>query len=325
MKLAYRMIPTLALSLASATFAQEARTRTTTAPAVSKAEQERWATFDPRIIPLKHADSMYVTSTMNGLYKDCYLRPLERSNGVLFVGSDESLARLTKLIDQIDQPEDGAAKDGVEVRMLPVRNRRAEDLLQQLLPVLNRRGTQLAADRDREMIIVRGPKSFIEQVQALVTKLDSPSPTVTLDFSFFGATATKAEEAQPIPPDLQDVVKELQRFGNVRLVGQLATVATENEKFKLEGSVADSYIVSIDGVLESAAPDGSVRIKLNARVVSDKRDANAATQAGPPPRKPAFTLETTVIVKRGTYAALGVAPCGYNDGQSGILVLHVQP
>ncbi len=278
---------------------------------------------EPRIIPLKNADPKYVASALEGLFMLTEIRPLD--SGVLFRGTDENYERAMRLIARIDSPEESGGDRAAEVRMLPVRNRRAEDLLRQLMPVLDRRGTQIAADRDRGTIIVRGPRTFIDQVQKLVTALDTPTPTVSLDFSFFGATPNKTTEGLPIPPDLNDVVKELQRFGNIRLIGQLATVATENEKFKLEGNVADLYIVSIEGILESAAPDGSVRIRLNAKIVSDKREVVTATQPGPPSRRPAFLLETTVIVKRGTYAALGVAPCGYNDGQSGILVLHVQP
>lgn len=282
-----------------------------------------WLDAEPRIIPLKNADSKYVSDALQGVFRNCEIRPLER--GLLFRGTDTAYERAQKLIARLDSPSEGDGDRAIEVSMLPVRNRRAEDLLRQLMPVVDRRGTQIAADRDRGTIIVRGPRTFIDQVQKLVTALDTPTPTVSLDFSFFGATPNKTTEGLPIPTDLNDVVKELQRFGNIRLIGQLATVATENEKFKLEGNVADLYIVSIEGILESAAPDGSVRIRLNAKIVSDKREVVTASQPGPPSRRPAFLLETTVIVKRGTYAALGVAPCGYNDGQSGILVLHVQP
>src|SRR5262245_48189226 len=115
------LIATVTCSLATPLLADEAARPTTTAPAAVRTEPDVL-----RIIQLKHADSQYVASALSGLFQGFNLRALDRSNAILFLGSDKAFARVAELITQIDVPQEGSGQEGVEVRMLPVRNRRAE-------------------------------------------------------------------------------------------------------------------------------------------------------------------------------------------------------
>jgi len=282
-----------------------------------------WTQYPPRIIPLKHADSQYVAAAVSGLYDDVGIRPIERPNGLIFQGSDQSYALATKLIAELDAPDESAA-DAAETRMLPVLNRRVQELAGEIIQVFDRRGVRVAADRDRNVLIVRGPKAYIEQVQTLLAKLDTPTPTATVEFAFFLTGGDESKLNAPIPTDLAEVAKELERFGRLRLLGRFSTVVSEGEKFKIEGGIYADFRATIEGTLESSSPDGAERIAMKANVDLLRRLPPAKDQSARFEPRSGYTIATTTIVHRGNFTAIGVAPSGDDIGQTGILVMQVR-
>ncbi len=288
------------------------------------APRKNWIQYPPRIIALKYADSQYVAAAVSGLFEGVGLRAIERPNGLIFQGSDESYERAKQLIAQLDIADDNATGDPSETYMIPVLNRRVNELIGELVQVFDRRGSRFAADRDRNVIIVRGPGSFVKEVQVLVSKLDTPTPIAIVDFAFFLTSAEKAKSDSPIPADLADVAKELERFGNIRLLGRFSTTVSEGQKFKIEGGIASDYRARVEGVLESSSADGSDRIGLNANVDLLRRITTPKDQPERTETRAGYSLSTTTIVRRGNYTAVGVAPTGEDIGQTGILVMQVR-
>lgn len=315
------VVNSLALSAASsAADPQPSEKPATKAP---DAQPKPWLKYKPRIITLKNADSQYVASALSGLYDNTLIRPIERPSGIIFQGPDETEELVRKLITQLDAADDSSA-DAAETRTIVVANRRVGELANELMQVFDRRGVRFAADRDRNAIIVRGPKSYIEQVQTLVSKVDTPTPTATVDFAFFLTGGKSAQSDSPIPADLSEVAKELERFGHLRLLGRFSTTVSEGQKFKLEGGIASDYRARVEGVLESSSADGSDRIGLNANVDLLRRVPAPKDQPERIEPRAGYSLSTTTIVRRGNYTAVGVAPTGEDIGQTGILVMQVR-
>jgi hypothetical protein len=277
-----------------------------------------------RVIRLRHAGAERIAGALQGMVPAVGVRPLGDSNTLILSGTPEAIAQISRLIEELDRVDEGGRP--AEVRLFPIRNRRAEEVVSQIMPLLDTfSDVRVAADRERSAIAIRGSRSSLEWIEPLITQLDTPTRRATLEFAFFGASADKPDSPEAIPADLQEVAKELRRLGSLRLFGRLSADAVEGEKFLIEGRVAGEYLMSIEGLIQSAAADGEVRVKLTARVVTDKPAPEAKSKEAWVGREPVFTLQTTVAVKRGDYAALGVAPSGANAGQTGVLVMQVQP
>lgn len=279
---------------------------------------------NPVVVRLDHANCVEVADILGHVMTQGLSYPDPRSNSIVFVGPESAVKAARLLINELDQPaEEDQAQDVVMVR---VSHRSAEELAGHISRILSSRQLKMAADEARSTVLLRGSARAVAAARAAVEQLDVPAATVNLEFAFFHADLN-ATDASPsnIPDDLAMVAQELRRFGGLKLLGRLSTIAVENEDFAVQGGISGNLSTQVRGTL--LAPAGAaVKLNLRAELVLEKAPSGTEADEGKrSPRRPIFELKTVVTTERGAYVVLGSAPAGWNPGESAILVLHVRP
>lgn len=285
-------------------------------PAVVAPENLRTVIFRP-----KHASSRDLAAMASRMYPNTRQHADERTNALILVGPEEVIPKLLELLEQLDGPAEPTARtDFATVR---IRNRSANEVGKQIITVMSSRLLGVAVDDRGSTILLSGSRGMLSTVRQLIAELDSPAASVSIEFAFFQAGAAEREGAPappPIPADLAAVAKELERFGRLRLLGRLSTIALEAQEFNVNGRVSGDIRANVRGRVASGSGDGPVMLNIVSTLTFETSITEAASQS-----PPSFELATVVSTKRGDYVVLGSAPAGLSAGESAILVLHVRP
>jgi hypothetical protein len=275
--------------------------------------------YEPIVFKLEHANCFEVARTLAGAFSACSSIPVEQSNGVVFVGPPESQAMARKLVGEMDSVV--TQPDGPHIVVFPVQHRRVDELVEHLIRVTEGRRLRISGDRSRSKVLLRGDAQEIKNAERLLKELDTPAAGVSIEFAFLQAKSGDAAAGRPMPADLAEVAKELERFGQLTLLGRLSTVAVEGEKFSVEGQVVPGITAEVRGFVSGANQEGTVKadVKASLRLLP----AQVAESKDRPPVA-YFNLETVVTTQRGDYLVLGSAPAGSQIGESAILVMHVR-
>lgn len=294
-------------------------------------ENEAASQHKPVVLQLQNADCHEMANLIEQTF-GLNAMPVPRMNAVICNCSPEDLSEIRELLAQVDVAvnEEGQS----EFAIIAVQHRRVDEIADTASNLLAGRtsNVRIAKDRGRSALVVRGTKSAIEKVRAIVQQLDKPAGSVGLEFAFFRADAGPTDGPVNVPTDLTPVAEELKKFGRVELAGRLTTVAVENDKFSIEGAITETMPrLRVYGEVVGANAAGAVKLKVMAGLSLEQRSrpgAAAAEVKGQPTSRPArgpeFELETSVQTKRGDYVVLGSAPAGGTPGESVILVLHVR-
>ncbi len=277
--------------------------------------------YDPIVFNLDHANCYEVSHVISDAFSGCSSIPVEQSNSIVFVGPPETQAAARKLIGQMDDMAKHESGPGVVV--VSIKNRRIDELIDQLNRVIDGRRLRVSGDRGRSKVLLRGDKGEIQQAEALLQQLDSPAPAVPVEFAFIQAKATGGAEGPPIPADLADVAKELERFGKLTMLGRLSTVAVEGERFGVEGQIVPGIKAEVRGFVTGGGAEGAIKLEVKASLEMNSHE-KSGEKLGGPPTIPYFHVETVVATQRGEYLVLGSAPTGSDLGESAILVMHVR-
>lgn len=287
---------------------------------------------ETHVLPLKHANCHEVRDMLRTLLNLNTVFADDRTNAVICSVDARRWEQISRLIGQLDRPSESRAQAALE--MLPIRHRPAEEIAKRITEVLSRRGedsfSRIAADSQRSLVLVSGSPGFIAQAKAISEALDTSAPAVRLEFTILHAAAVPAEPSKPgeslaawtteVPADLAQVAKELERFGKIRLLCRMTSMAAEHEGFKIRGTIGNSVDVEIQGRLERVSADGHIRVGMEAAL--SRRGASAGTQAKGGVENRLFSLETSLLLERGQTLVLGTAPTGWNTGESAILVIQ---
>ncbi|HKQ50207.1 MAG TPA: secretin N-terminal domain-containing protein [Phycisphaerae bacterium] len=276
------------------------------------------STYEPAVLRLANASCFEVASMLSQIFPGCTSYPVEQSNSVVFTGPADTLAMARKLVEQMDVM--AAERDGPRVVIVDVKHRRVEEIVDHLNRVVENRRLRVSGDRGRSKILLRGDSKEITQAESLLKELDTPAAGIAIDFAFIQAKFEGQPRGTHMPADLDEVATELERFGNVALLGRLSTVAVEGEKFAVEGQVVPGIVAEVRGMVSNVNKEGVVKadLKASVRLVPGGADGNAPGPAG------YFNIETVVTTQRGGYLVLGSAPAGAEVGESAILVMHVR-
>ncbi len=283
------------------------------------------ANFNPVVLKLKYADCYDVATMIQKLVPQGGAYAESRSNSVIYTGPDDTAETIRELVEELDQPVE--ATRASEVVPVQIRHRRARDLARQIAATLAPEGLRVADD-GRSTVLLHGPRPLIDSALAIVHVIDRPAATVNLEFAFLQADLNDEEPVAgtPMPADLAAVADELQRFGSLRLLGRLSTVAIENEEFLIQGGITGELSTKVTGALLNASTGDSVKLEIRADLVLERSAlASAGKEGKRRASPPEFELRTIVTTQRGDYVVLGSAPTGWASGESAILVLHVRP
>lgn len=281
------------------------------------------APTEMRIFALKHASAEEITGVVSRLLRARIVAD-GRTNSLIVNGTSEDLQKAHELIAALDVPADVPEPDASEVVLIQLHHRSAEEVASRISMVVfpfMARSVRIAADSARETVIVNGPPAFIRTAQLIAAKLDTAAESVQLEFTFFRADLNATGVSKNIPKDLADVAKELSRFGSIELIGRLATVASEGEKFSIRGAISTDMQAQVSGRLLKAVSGGGVRLEVDADMTL-QRDIQTETRKGR--EQSSFKVETTLSTRRGETVVIGSAPTGWAPGESAILVVQVR-
>lgn len=253
---------------------------------------------------------------------------------ILFMGSENEIAQVEAILKEIDIPEMDTETEP-ELTILRLQHRRAQDVLSnihQIVSGLPDTVLRVSADDARSCIIVLSrSKKALAAIQGIVQGLDTPtnpSAHVALEFAFFKADLNATGDKPVIPEDLQDVAHELDRFGQVTLLGRLFADATEGGRFKVEGQIFDHVNARVEGRVEETAEGKPTRISVEAKaVVEDVKTSvtESGEKTGWSRSSGAFAIETQLLVMPGQFVVVGGSPAGLAQGQSIMLAVRANP
>ena len=275
--------------------------------------------YEPAVLRLVNASCFEVASMLQATFPGCTSYPVEQSNSVVFSGPADTLAMARKLVEQMDVM--AAEREGPRVVIADVKHRRVDDIVDHLNRVVENRRLRVSGDRGRSKILLRGDKNDIEQAEGLLKELDTPAAGIAIDFAFIQAKFDGQPRGTLIPVDLEQVATELERFGNVALLGRLSTVAVEGEKFGVEGQIVPGMSAEVRGQVIGVNQEGVVKADIKAALRLLPPGKSEGKDAGP---SAYFNIETVVTTQRGEFLVLGSAPAGAEVGESAILVMHVR-
>lgn len=136
----------------------------------------------------------------------------------------------------------------------------------------------------------------------------------------------------PAPPDLQDVLDELQAMGvrDLRLAAQHIVETTSGNTFEIQSAPAafDHCRLKIEGKLEQARtqpPRLEVAITASGAPKADPDTPSAFPQAPRPAVPDLATLRTAIVAPPGHKVVLGVTPIGPHTSVFVIQLLESKP
>ncbi|MEE8169587.1 MAG: secretin N-terminal domain-containing protein [Phycisphaerae bacterium] len=275
-----------------------------------------------KVIRLERADAEEIAAILRPIVLDIRLMGDPRSNSLIYSGPAEDFDALLQVVQQLDgTPRDSRS---MTLEMIPVQHRSAEEVAERIASMVGTlarsHDLRVAADLARSMVIVGGTEAALKAARQIAKQLDEPAQPVELEFAFFGADQNEPDAEGEMPSDLADVARELSRFGGVRLLARLATVATAGDSFGVNGSIGRQLSTKVEGAILRVSPNGSIRFNIDATMTAvpestDGKQGRADTAK--------FRLETTIVAERGQTVVIGTAPMGAKPGESAILVVMV--
>ncbi len=237
----------------------------------------------------------------------------------------ESAAALIEDITQINRSTGTA-----DLRVIPLKSAPANDLAAQLRAIFAPNQLMIVPDSNQNALVARGTRDAIETLEAVVNQLDAAprgghTHNISLEFAFLTAGPDKPDGGLPLPEDLTNIGRELARFGTIKLMGRLKTIATPKQRFELEGMIAEKFNVRIKGRINACESDDA-NVEIEASAVHFPIIEQDPTKRAQPPsgaqRSAAYNLNTTVRLRMNNDLAIGIAPAGAHVGSSLVLVVR---
>lgn len=312
------------ITIALISLAQVAGHGAGSAPADNAADRNVPTTV--KMVGLMNANAAEVSHLLPAAVRGLSAVADERTNSLLLGGTQAKIDDAMNLLKELDRPVDRA---GARIIMAAVKNRPARDIAQRILEVMSRgadaRDMRVATDEPHGTILLNGSDAVLKAAESIIRELDVPAPAVRLEFSLLharlpgatGATGDASEElpGTAVPPDLKDVSTELERYGQLRLLGRFATTAVESQTFQLQGLIASQFMVKIGGQIRHAAGSGAVRVEVKADM-----EFNGDKQRAP---QSLMQVQTQVSAARDSTVVIGTVPSGWKAGESAILVVRI--
>lgn len=135
------------------------------------------------------------------------------------------------------------APPGSEAAIIPVKTL-SGDAFNRLAKMLEVFGVPYKADDKLRTIVVYGPKDVVAQMRAVVEQLDRPGSeaaigrNIDMTLSFLICPAKEASAAQPVPPDLEPVARQLRAAGLCKDAALLDTLLLRLQEGKDAGQAA---------------------------------------------------------------------------------------
>jgi hypothetical protein len=287
-----------------------------------------WTTIS--VVDVAHVDAASAAAAIRKLGMPVAVGAISDSKLVLR-GTEEGVGSVVKVLDRMDMPESVGASRFV-TEFLPLGNIRTHTLMSALSTVTRGSSTRVAVDEVNRMLVARGSTDVIGEVRKLLTQLDKPAKSLTLQFFFIRASvgAEVAARADALPDALSHVGKTLAAngFGSPSLMAPIIVVAEEGEEFESESrmqavyeqaALEESLVFEVSGQARVQSGGEHVHLSVHAAIRGDY----VARAKGADEGETHFDASTTIAAKLGSYVILAAAPSSTAQGDTIALVVRV--
>jgi general secretion pathway protein D len=204
---------------------------------------------------LLHVDCSAVATMVNQLYEDVFsarqgsvsITALVKPNALLLVGRDESVATVVDLVKQLDRPVEPETQFQV-FRLEHAGAETAREMIEEFYEEREGLGTkvQVTADYRTNALIVQASPRDLDEVSAMLRKLDVGDSRVVNEVRIFKLNNSIAEDLQPV---LENAITGDGREGgqqsDEKSIGlRFVTVDTGGQKLLKSGILTDVRITA---------------------------------------------------------------------------------
>jgi hypothetical protein len=228
----------------------------------------------------------------------------DRNNALVVKGPTEDVIDIAKLLQDLDKP--GSVRQvSPSVAVFSLANieatRELEDALRMLFPPKG--SGKFVVDRERRTVLVYADNETINQVKALLSRIDVPAPLAELlDVRvrvFLFVNAPRDEEAPKLAKEFQQVEAELKTLGFDRptLLSQVMVQTVPGSTFEAAGQLPGDTRRQLRVTGQLVEP--GVKTRLNLQISLGSADGQTP---------PGSALRSNVLVAPGRMMVVGVAP-----------------
>jgi Bacterial type II/III secretion system short domain len=272
------------------------------------------------VLPLKHAAAVEVTQALAGIFPDSARSSIgvdQRSNAIIIAAPSGRIAEIKDLIAKLDVPVAEAPPSArAEVRIFSLRNnpdKSVQDAVKLVLASHGLANTNVAMDPARNQVIVSADKPTLDAVQAVLARLDTPSPRrASADMQLrvvWLVNAPNPDEFGPPPNDLKEVLPALAKIGIDKplLAAQTLVNMTPNSEFRTSGTLQLGIPCqfTVSGHFNDRNDPPGLTITLNAKDTAEL-----------------CNITTEISAPIGHFVVLGVTP---TRSMSSVFVVQVLP
>ena len=293
--------------------------------AATNAQQE--VAIETKVITLENVDAMTVVSAVKELsIDDLYtVASAARVNKVIVQGSRSAVKVVESVIAALDaRPEGGGERGAPKTAFVTVRSYPLAAMHRLIAKSLALdRYTKIAADEVNGRIVVTGPDKDIAAVRSLVTQLDKPRSTYTIEFFFIRSGGDG--EGTPLPKAMAPIASSLQQsgFGSLSLLAPMIVRVDDGGEFEQtarhsirhDDQPAELIKLLVSGDVRSSEAGDTLRIELQAQMIGISLENGYSG--------PILEISTELSIPQGRYVVLAAAPASTRDSDAIALVVHV--
>lgn len=282
----------------------------------------------PVVVNVASGNSHALARMLGEVFPGLLISALDDSSVLVLRGMDQEVEKARALIENVIQQNSRTGE--AEIKVIPLKLSSANNLSNQLRIVFAQSPVTIVPDTSQNALVVRGPHGILDAVEAIIRQLDvappsAPAQNISLEFSFLTAGPDKPDAGLPLPDDLAEIGRELNRFGTIKLMGRLKTITTPNQRFEMEGMIAEKFNIRIKGRVNSWDASGAIA-EIEAAAVHFRSVPPDPSKLAQPPAGPVqsgvYNLQTTLKLTPNQDLAVGIAPAGAHVGSSLVLVVR---
>lgn len=279
-----------------------------------------------QIYQVKHTDATSLAIAVKQVEKVVHIAS-DGGTRLILQGPETDVNRvMSTLITPLDTPAtpvSGEAPAAV-IRLPQAPNDHFMSLVEAFAP--SQADTRIGFDSRNRVLVVRGPKAYIDSVKQLVAELNKPMRPLTVTCYFLrGNISAAGSSGGKLPEQLKPIAATLQRtgLGNVSLLAPMILNANDSERFNSSSGLHTNAPEAVDHILRfevagtaTVTEDDQVELMIEGRVEVPNRSGKTKQGTW-------FDVNTTIATKLGSYAVIAAAPSTTPDGDFVALVARV--
>ncbi len=283
------------------------------------------------IFQLKYAKPNSIVNVIQSLHgRDAICVAHEDTKAILLQAPEKTIQEVKELIQKLDVPQESETEGVFEI--IKLKNVAPHEIENSLEMAQGNLDVEFALDEERGQLLVRGDGNSVKRFVSLIAKLDEPPvakpPSKSRRVRIVWLVNDREEnmELPPPPPDLMEVVAELQQIGitDLELMSQTMVQTLADGNFQISANL--KFIngpgrLTIEGDLEEKS-EGLVQVQINLEASTGTADRDSKRSRGGGIEQELCNLNTNVLAPLGHAVVLCLTPTDYLESAFVIQVLE---